>query len=137
MPIFMKRFITIVKIVLYVYMALVLILTQFRTNTYPRNIDPLFYEARLIITTMESWAIKDTILNIFMLMPMGFLLPIIYLRYRKVQSVAMSAFLFSLSIETIQLITTRGTCQMDDLMNNTIGAVIGFCIWKRCMKMIK
>ena len=39
------------------------------------------------------------------------------------------AFLFSLCIETLQLITKVGVFDVDDLMMNTVGGLIGWIIY--------
>ena len=68
------------------------------------------------------------ILNIVMCVPLGFLLPIIWKSYRKIVPVFLAGALFSLIIEVSQIITTRAT-DIDDLIANTFGAVIGFILW--------
>ncbi|RCT77528.1 VanZ family protein [Enterococcus faecium] len=68
------------------------------------------------------------ILNIVMCVPLGFLLPIIWKSYRKIVPVFLAGALFSLIIEVSQIITTRAT-DIDDLIANIFGAVIGFILW--------
>ena len=38
-------------------------------------------------------------------------------------------FLISVGIETVQLITERGYCQLDDVVMNTLGALVGYAIF--------
>ena len=64
-----------------------------------------------------------------MLMPFGFLLSEVFEKLRKLSRIILISFAFSAFIEFTQLITARGTCEMDDIMNNTLGAVIGYYIW--------
>ncbi len=40
-----------------------------------------------------------------------------------------SGFLFSLIIESVQFITKTGKTEIDDIMNNTLGAVFGYLIY--------
>lgn len=68
-------------------------------------------------------------LNIIMCVPLGFLLPLIWKDYRKIYKTIIAGLGFSLLIELSQLITTRAT-DIDDLIANTIGTVIGYLIWK-------
>lgn len=68
-------------------------------------------------------------LNIIMCIPLGFLLPLIWKDYRKIYKTTIAGLGFSLLIELSQLITTRAT-DIDDLIANTIGTVIGYLIWK-------
>lgn len=68
------------------------------------------------------------ILNAFMFTPFGFLLPLIWERYRRVPKIILCSFVFSLLIELGQLFNRRVT-DVDDLMMNVLGAVIGYFIW--------
>ena len=60
-----------------------------------------------------------------MLFPFGILLPLWCRKTDSPKKVALMAFMVSLCIEIIQLITTRGYFQIDDLFHNTLGAFVG------------
>lgn len=68
------------------------------------------------------------ILNIIMFMPLGFLLPLIWKEFRNIINVSITGLGFSLSIEFCQLFNLR-TTDIDDLMMNTLGAILGYLIW--------
>ena len=72
---------------------------------------------------------RSFFLNILMLVPFGFLVPFIWKNYRKLYKTVLLGSGFSLMIELSQLITTRAT-DINDLIANTIGALIGYVIWK-------
>lgn len=65
------------------------------------------------------------IANVVMLMPFGFLLPLLSGKAGKPGTVFLSGFLFSLLIELSQLFNYRAT-DIDDLILNTLGAVLGY-----------
>ena len=69
------------------------------------------------------------LLNIVMFVPLGFLVPLIWNRTAKVPHVLLAGFSFSFLIEVSQLLSSRGT-DIDDLILNTLGAVIGFLLSK-------
>ena len=69
------------------------------------------------------------ILNIIMFMPLGFLLPLIWENFRNAKKVVLMGFLMSLAIEICQLFNIR-TTDIDDLLMNTLGALVGYCCWK-------
>lgn len=48
--------------------------------------------------------------------------------HRSLRSVALSGAAFSLLIECSQLLTSRA-CDIDDLIANTLGAVLGYFSW--------
>ncbi|WP_399549573.1 VanZ family protein [uncultured Clostridium sp.] len=70
------------------------------------------------------------VLNIIMTIPLGFLLPLIWKQFRTIKKVALSGFLLSLCIELSQLFTQSRTTTTDDLIMNTLGAIIGYFIFK-------
>ena len=71
------------------------------------------------------------ILNIIMTMPLGFLLPLIWKRYRSLIKVVLTGACFSLAIEFCQLFNRR-TTDIDDLIMNTIGAALGYALFTLC-----
>lgn len=44
-------------------------------------------------------------------------------------------------IEVLQLLSKRGLCEFDDIINNSLGAVVGIClwlvIWKTCIEQVE
>jgi len=73
--------------------------------------------------------------NIAIFMPIGFLLPLLWRKMEKFFFVFFTGLGLSLFIETMQLPQYRST-DVDDLWLNTLGAIIGFCIYKQCAKRI-
>ncbi len=69
-------------------------------------------------------------LNVIMTIPLGFLLPLIWKQFRTMKKVAFTGFLFSVSIEFSQLLTQTRNTTLDDVMMNTLGAVIGYVIFQ-------
>lgn len=73
--------------------------------------------------------IEDLLLNITLYMPLGFLLPYIWpkLNFWKTTFIG---FLLSISIEVTQYVAHWGCCDIDDIINNTLGTCIGYgCFW--------
>lgn len=69
--------------------------------------------------------ITGMVLNAIMFAPLGFLLPAYFERYRRWGRTLAAGFFTSLAVEAIQLFTFRAT-DVDDLLMNTLGAVVGF-----------
>ncbi|MEK5391484.1 VanZ family protein [Margalitia sp. FSL K6-0131] len=67
-------------------------------------------------------------LNIFMFVPFGILFPLLHKRFQKAAWTIGIAALFTLSIESLQLITRYGIFAVDDLFNNLLGGIIGYGI---------
>lgn len=74
---------------------------------------------------------KNTILNIILFIPLGILVPAIWKNYRSIKTMFFMGLALSVSIEILQIFTFRLT-DIDDLITNTAGAVIGYYIGKRC-----
>ena len=74
--------------------------------------------------------------NIIMLIPFGVLAPIVLKQMRKIRFCVLTGFLLSCGIEISQLITQRGYCQLDDVVTNTAGTLIGWVIWKGFDKIV-
>lgn len=77
--------------------------------------------------------IKNTILNIILFMPLGFLLPAVWKEYRSFKWVTLSGFALSLMIEVLQIFTFRLT-DIDDLITNTLGTAAGYYLWRAAKK---
>lgn len=68
--------------------------------------------------------------NIIAFVPFGFILPIIFKRLRSFVLIFLLALFFILLLETIQLLTTVGAFDVDDIILNILGTVCGFIIFK-------
>ncbi len=66
-------------------------------------------------------------LNAVLFLPLGFLLPVLWSKYRRWYRTTAVGFLTSLTIEVVQLFSFRAT-DVDDLIMNTLGAYLGYVI---------
>ena len=119
------------------YIGVVLCLTVFRFQTHyaTRQLN-----LRLGIALIEAyknegfWPFMRLFAgNIGWFVPFGFLLPMIWKR-GCFWAVALSGFAFSLAIETAQYLFRKGWAELDDLILNTLGVVIGYLLhmlWRR------
>lgn len=73
---------------------------------------------------------KNTVLNIILFVPLGFLVPAIWKNYRSIKTMLFMGFVLSVGIEVLQIFTFRLT-DIDDLITNTAGTAIGYYIGKR------
>lgn len=83
------------------------------------------------------WAYRHVInsflLNILLFVPLGYLVPGIVPNVDRVWKIALIGFGFSLFIEVTQLITHLGWFDTSDLLHNTLGALIGYGIYKKIL----
>ena len=84
-----------------------------------------------------------SVLNVVLFIPFGYILPTIYAKGQsgneqngvaekniKGWQVVVACFFTSLIIETSQLFFKFGVFELDDLIKNTMGATVGWLIWK-------
>ena len=70
---------------------------------------------------------RNSLLNVLLFVPLGFLLPVLWKRFRSFFWTGLLGFSFSLSIELLQLLTLRAT-DINDLMTNTTGTILGWLL---------
>ena len=75
-------------------------------------------------------ALEGYALNVLLFVPLGYLIPQVITGYRNLWKVVLLGFGFSLLIETVQLIAKLGWFDASDLLHNTIGALIGYGLYK-------
>lgn len=75
-------------------------------------------------------------LNILLFMPLGFLVPLIWKKMDKYAYILGTGFAFSFLIEVSQLFNNRST-DIDDLIMNTLGALLGYILYKVWNKVTK
>ena len=105
------------------------------------NIVPVFNTIKDIYEVpieMESYMvrfwIKNILGNILLLLPLGIFIPMFFKRLRSFKSTVITCALVSLSIEVVQYISMYfgnfRSCDIDDIILNTLGGMIGFIIYK-------
>ncbi|PEU71984.1 hypothetical protein CN386_25010 [Bacillus cereus] len=73
--------------------------------------------------------------NILLLMPLGFLAPIIWDKFKKIKNTILLGLAISISIELLQLIESLFSSwiritDIDDVICNVIGSIVGYFIYK-------
>ncbi len=68
--------------------------------------------------------------NVFLFIPLGFLLPRIWARMRGFFRTMFSIAALVIAVEILQYFTQLGSLDIDDLILNLIGAAIGYICWK-------
>ena len=68
--------------------------------------------------------------NVIMFIPLGFLLPRVFTKLNGFRKVLLITTLIITAVEIIQLLTLVGSCDIDDLILNLIGAAMGYGLHK-------
>jgi glycopeptide antibiotics resistance protein len=76
--------------------------------------------------SLRNW--QFVIFNIVMFIPLGMILPFFYNKFRKAYMTVGLGIVFTIFIEMAQLKTLSGIFELDDIFNNTLGTLIGYCV---------
>lgn len=97
-----------------------------QANTKPFSTIQLFYNSRRMNTEYKS---NNLLGNLIGFIPFGFFLPLLIPWFRHMIRILFAGFLLSLGYETMQLIFGIGIFDVDDLILNTTGSIIGYIIF--------
>lgn len=111
------------KVLVALYVLIILWITLFsRRPMESRIFRGLFWEIE-----MGYW--NNIIQNILLFIPLGFLI--------GGKRGIIAGVLLSIGIELTQYIAVLGSCELDDVLNNTIGTAIGSLLFKKFGKRIE
>ncbi len=137
--------------ILVAYSASILAITL-GTRTYDEKAGVIFnltWAYREIFTTMAKgyqvgglleaikrihWVrgtVSSLILNVFLFVPMGYLLPLSCKQIKSWWKVLLAGVVFSFCIETIQLLTHFGWFDIADPIYNGLGTMIGYSLYRK------
>lgn len=133
-------------VILFILYLIVLFYLLFFSETYGRTMEDtdyrynleLFKEIKRFWQNRETlgWGsvITNLLGNVIAFAPFGFLLPMLSRTGKKVFSCVIMSALFSLLVETVQLVTKVGAFDVDDVFLNAVGGLTGWLaytlVWK-------
>ena len=82
-------------------------------------------------------ALINIIGNVSLFIPTGIILPILYKRLNSFWKVLLTGAGISLCIEVIQLLLPNSVTDIDDLILNTAGVIIGYAVFSLVKRLIK
>ncbi len=144
----MKKFIRNVLALAFIGYMVLLIYFLFFSEEYGRTIQYVDYQYNLILFRELSRYIKyrevvgidyfliNVVGNVVVFMPFGFFVPSLEKKRRgavlEFIKITALGFLFSLAVETVQLVTKVGCFDVDDLLLNTVGVALGYICYGIC-----
>lgn len=110
----------------FTYLAVILAITFFSRESGSRK--------GLDLVLFSTWGINErnnafVIENILLFVPYGVFSPLAFRPVRNFWSCLFMGALTSLSVESLQLITSRGFFQIDDILTNILGTVAGYLLY--------
>lgn len=105
-------------------------------NTEPRyNLIP-FQEIKRYWNYWEIIGPKTVCLNllgnVIGFVPLGFLLPVVFPDMKRTWTVIKLGLMISILVECMQLFLRVGSCDVDDVLLNTIGTAVGYMGYRIC-----
>lgn len=117
-----------IQVVLPVYVCILfasLVFSRTVQKEFALNLRPLW--TGISIISGEKKYIQTLLQNLSMLVPVGMFFPVATKATMKKTFVV--GFLISVSIEVLQLVTKTGLCEVDDVIHNTLGVIIGYGVY--------
>ena len=99
------------------------------SSDYRYNLE-LFKEIKRFIEYRRQLGLESVLVNIvgniIAFAPFGFLLPLLNKKYRRFFTITFLSMLFTLSVEVVQMLLKVGIFDVDDILLNTIGGILGY-----------
>lgn len=117
----------------FMYAAIILVITFWSREDGSRNV-------KIDLELFSSWGINArnnalVVENILLFVPYGFVCAWFIRAARKFSVCTMLGLCTSVGIECLQLVTGRGFFQIDDILTNAVGTIIGYvlfrCFWRK------
>ena len=97
--------------------------TGYRVNLIPLREIRRFLDNRDIL---GRWPVFLNVYgNVLLFVPFGAILPVLNRRYRSFPVTLLCGILLSAAVEIIQYVSRRGSCDVDDVLLNTLGCAAG------------
>ena len=142
-----------VLLLMYINLAVIIRFTFFPMSKVDGHIQPLIFDIATafpfrvnllpLVNLFDYDSKRDLLLNVIgnaaMFIPSGIVLPIVYKRLNTFWKVLTTGISISLCIEIIQLPFSVRATDIDDLIMNTIGVIVGYGIVAliRCLRRTK
>lgn len=111
---------------------------QVATLKWRINLIPLVETIKMLTDGwIVAYAWYQVIANILVFIPLVFLLPVLFKQFRQGLTVLLAGIAGSLLIEIFQVLTPRNIVDIDDVIFNTMGALLGYMaylIWIRLIE---
>lgn len=93
------------------------------------NVQGNIFDPNVSLIPFGNGMLRSDYLNIIMFMPLGIILPLMWKKYHQFKYTVQFAFFLSLFIEISQLFTRFRATDINDIITNTLGAVLGWFIY--------
>lgn len=131
--IFVVYFLFLMKIVLFKYIGFFTVVRKIATGHISGfrtlNLIPLASVtefANLILSGNFTRGFNNIFGNILVFAPMGYFLPLLFKKCKRIGATVLTGFIISFLFETCQYLLYLGSADIDDIILNLIGTILGF-----------
>lgn len=87
-----------------------------------------------LLDSSRDYLVRLAVINLFgnviMFIPLGFFLPLVAAKLRRLWKVILATAVIITLVEITQLLTLVGSCDIDDLILNILGAAMGYGLYR-------
>ncbi|MBN8210652.1 VanZ family protein [Bacillus sp. NTK071] len=124
-----------------IYLLALFYATLFIYNYYPygKSVNLVLFDSiKLMWESGSYWLIlKNIIGNILLFMPLGFLIPLVSNKWKSGLIIAIIGFATSTLIELLQYFVAQRIFDIDDILLNALGAVVGYVAFRLVLSLYK
>lgn len=128
------------KLVFFMYFLAIFSYTFFPMHIRPESIFIINFvpieETISMFSNNVNLGIYNVLGNTLMFVPLGIFIPLLFKKRDNIISIIFYGFTGSLFIEINQLMTGGRTADIDDVIFNTVGALLGYIIYKVLVKYV-
>ena len=127
-----KRIVSMIPIAIYaIYLAILLVITFFSRESGSRNggMDMELFSTWGINTRNNAYVVE----NVLLFVPYGFVCSWAFSWARNFFACVLFGAATSVLVECLQLVTGRGFFQIDDILTNILGTIVGFLLFWVCI----
>lgn len=139
--IFIIYLLVLFKIVVFKYESLISVISGDIRNTFrSANLIPFKTIADFFRIGINEnnllWAVSNILGNILIFMPLGYLLPMVFRKFRSLKNTMLVVICLSMFFEITQYFAYLGSLDIDDLILNTLGGLSGYLVYIGIKKLI-
>ena len=131
---------SIVWLLFFEFVFFVFCMTVFFRHTGTKAmVYPPFWSYASVLRDEDTTVLHEIILNMVLFIPLGFLWGIQSSKWPKKWkwlSVIILGVCLSVVIELLQYCFKKGCVELDDVVHNTLGCLVGFVLWRGCAKLV-
>ncbi|MGL4910964.1 MAG: VanZ family protein [Romboutsia sp.] len=137
--IFLIYIVFLLKIVLFKYCSIADVL-NLKSDSGFRSLNVIPFQTIKDFINLGSenflWAFSNILGNIAIFMPLGYLLPLLFKKLNNIYKVLSISLCLSVTFEILQYTLYLGSADIDDIILNTLGGVIGYGVYILIKKFI-